>query len=571
MTVPGPEVTAVLVVFLTPLAACLGPLVSKAFLSSAPGGGGAARFVPAACLVLGLLAPPAALVRLYPAVAGGGTVAFALGLPSPLAIRYLLDGPAWLACALIAAVALGAGLYGLARGGYSPAFWFFYLVALSALYACVLTADLFNLFVSLELLALCSYVLIAYKKTSASLWASYSYLVTSTVAVVFYLLGLYIVYGYTGTLAIQETAEAIRALGPGSPRNLRMALGFLTVALGVRSAYMPFHAWLPEAHAAAPHPVSALLSGATLAAGYFALGRIASIMEVPALREGLLYAGALTALSAGVFAIAQGDAKRLLAWSSVGHAGLCLAAFASGSFAAGALHALAHGAAKALLFLSVGTVADAEGTRDLGALRGRAGLGPSLGILIGAASLAGIPPLVGWSTKSLAGYTAGSGAAGTILAAASVLSAAAVFRLLPILGVLRSRAAPGIDDPGYPIPPPSPSVPSGRGRPKDRASLFLGLLPLIAGCVAGSLPRILAAAAALAAPGEIPLRIPEFGSVSLSKALLSTTAGAVLALIAGSRRGRKVLGLWERRGTGADTALRLVLAGTAAAALLGLL
>ncbi len=571
MSGTGPEVTAVLALFLSPLAAGLGPLVSKAFLSSGPAGGRAARIVSAAFVVLGLLTPPAALARLYPAVAGGGRLAFVLGLPSPLAIPYLLDGPAWLVCVLIAGTALGAGLHGLSAGGFTPAFWFFYLVAVSALYSCVLTADLFNLFVSLELLALCSYVLIAYKRTPASLWASFSYLVTSTAAVVFYLLGLYIVYGYAGTLSLPGAAAAIRALGPVPPRDLRTALGFLIVALGVRSAFAPFHAWLPEAHAAAPHPVSALLSGATLAAGYFALGRIVSLADVPALREGLRFAGALTALTGGVFAIAQGDAKRLLAWSSVGHAGLCLAAFGSGSFAAGALHALAHGAAKALLFLSVGSAADAAGSRVLSLLRGRAGLGPSLGILVGASSLAGIPPLVGWSTKSLAGDAVGGGAVGIGIAVASALSAAAVFRLLPILGLFRSRTAPGIDNPGDPVPPPSPSVRSVPGRLGDGSAFLLGLLPLIAGCVAGSLPRILAAAAALAAPGENPLSIPVFGNSDLSKALWSTAAGAVLAVLAGSRGGRRVLGVLERRGTGADAALRLVLAGAAVSALLGLL
>ncbi len=565
---PGPEVAAVLAVFLTPLAAGLGPLVAKTFLPSGPGVGRAARIATSACTVLGLLAPPAALVRLYPSVAGGGSVAFVLGLPSPLAISYLLDGPAWLACALIAAAALGAGLHGLSAGGHPPVFWFFYLLAVSALYSCVLTADLFNLFVSLELLALCSYVLIAYKRTSASLWASFSYLVTSTAAVVFYLLGLYVVYGYAGTLSMPDAAAAIRSLGPVPPRDLRTALGFLTVALGVRSAFAPFHAWLPEAHAAAPHPVSALLSGATLAAGYFALGRISSLVDVPALREGLRFAGVLTALTGGIFAIAQGDAKRLLAWSSVGHAGFCLAAFGSGSFAAGALHALAHGAAKALLFLSVGSAADAAGSRDLSLLRGRAGLGPSLGILVGTASLAGLPPLAGWGTKALTLNSAGAGVAGAILTVASVLSAAAVFRLLPILGPFRIPAGSESVDPGG--TPPSADASGQPGRARDAAALLLGLLPLAAVCVAGGLPRVLSAGSALASPGSGAPGAPEFGLAALGKTLTTAASGAVLAILAGSRRGRRILGTWERRGTGADAALRLVLAGAALFALLGL-
>lgn len=574
MSVPGPEVTSVLIVFLVPLAASLGPLVSKSFLPSGSETGRASRLISAACLLLGLLAPAAALVRLYPVVAAGGSADFALGLPSPLAIRYLMDGPAWLACALITIVSLSAGLYGLAAGGYSPTFWFFFLVAQSSLYACVLTADLFNLFVSLELLALCSYVLIAYKRTPASLWASYSYLVTSTVAVVFYLLGLYFVYGYTGTLSIAEAAASVRALGQVPPRDLRAAMGFLSVALGVRSAYAPFHAWLPEAHASAPHPVSALLSGATLAAGYFALGRVGSLADVPALREGLVLAGALTALAGGFFAIAQTDAKRLLAWSSVGHAGLCLAAFASGSFSTGALHALAHGSAKALLFLSVGRAADTAESRDLGRLRGKAGLGPSLGILIGIASLAGLPPLAGWATKSLAGYSSGGGTMGGILSAASILSAAAVFRLLPVLGIFRSPPGRDAIDAGSAGEPGSntrDSAAGGPGRIREAAVFFLGMFPLAVLCAAGGLPGFLVAASDLASPGAPPLEIPVFGPPALLKALPTLGSAAALAAAAGTRPFRSILRVWERKGTGADTALRLLLAGAAASALLGLL
>lgn len=548
MTGPGPGVTAVLAVFLTPLVAALGPLVSKAFLpgDSEGGNGSLSRLVQSIFVLTAVLVPALALASVYPLIAGGTRVTLVLGLSSPLAIPYVMDGPAWLACALVSLVALCSGVFGLTSGKHSPGFWFFFLVALSALYSCVLSSDLFNLFVSLELLALSSYILIAYKRTASALWASFSYLVTSTVAVVLYLLGVYIVYGYTGSLSLEAASAAIRSLGPEAPRDLRLALGFLSVALGVRGAYAPFHAWLPEAHAAAPHPVSALLSGASLAAGYFALARLLSLLEAPSLLEGLRLAGILTAVAGGLFAVAQRDAKRLLAWSSVGHAGLCVAALASGHFEAGALHALSHGAGKALLFLCVGIVSDAAGSREISSLRGRASFGTSLGLVLGVASLAGLPPLVGAITKSLASYSAGGtgGAFVFVLNFAAVLSAAAVFRLLPLIGLSRLR-------------------PTLAG---------LGLLPLAAVCLLGGSPPALTAAAGLLGDGSLPA----FGLQALDKAALGKTflilvSGASAALLSESGPGKKILRLWERKGTGADAALRLVLAGAAGAALLELL
>ena len=562
MTGPDPGVTAVLALFLTPLIASLGPLISKAFIPAAPSRKESALAEPltTVCVLSAVLIPSAALALLYNLVRGDGRILLELGLPSPLAIPYIMDGPAWLACALISLVALCSAVYGLAYGGLSPGFWFFYLIALAALYSCVLSDDLFNLFVSLELLALSSYVLIAYKRTPSALWASYSYLITSTVAVVFYLLGLYLVYGYVGTLSLTAARDAIRALGPEPPRDLRLALCFLSVALGVRGAYAPFHAWLPEAHASAPHPVSALLSGASLAAGYFALARLLGLLEAPSLLMGLRIAGTATALAGGMFAVAQRNAKRLLAWSSVGHAGLCVAALASGFFEAGALHAVSHGAAKALLFLCIGTLSDSVGSREISRLRGRAGFGTSLGIILGVASLAGLPPLAGAATKSLAGYSAGSGGAAYRLALnfAAVLSAAAVFRLLPVIGLFAARSA----------------KPGQRFAPRLRtAAAALGILPLAGICLLGASAAVLNSASNLLGAGIHPASgmLASFGEASVMKPLLTLAAGAGTALLAETRPGTTILGLWERRGTGADAALRLVLAGAAAAALLEIL
>mgnify|MGYP000843925166 FL=1 len=543
---------------LLPLLAAALPLLEKAFGRPRTEAG------PASDLgaLLGLAGPLAVLALLYPAVTDGGIVHLTLGEWSPsIGIRYRLDGPAWFASAFTAVVSLCAGLYARARGGYSPTFWFLFLLCHWSLQSALLAADFFHLFVCLELMALTSYVLIAYKKESAALFASFNYLTVSTAAIVFYLFGLYLLYGAAGTLSIEETGRVLASAGPRERSHAALGLAFLAGGLGVRTAFLPFHGWLPDAHASAPHPVSALLSGAMIKVSFFAQWRILSLAEFPMLRESFLWLGAAGACAGVVLALCQSNAKRLLAWHSVSQVGYVLAAFGAGSPAgllAAGLHAAAHGLFKSLLFLSVGSAADAAGCRDAyrmaGAFRGLPEAGA--GFVVGALSIAALPPFIGAVSKDLVAYAAGGGLPGTLLLAASVGTAASFSKL----GILLFSAP----EPGSRTPALS-AVELGR----LRAALRRGALPLAALCLGTGLaaPALVPVAAGLLAPGYTAAFA--FSLSGAAKSLGIATAGFAAARAVLSPRGRALAHRFERLGTGSETTLTLTLLGLALLAALG--
>lgn len=553
----SPERLAPWIALLPLLAAAL-PLLEKAFGPPRTEGG------PASALgaLIGLAGPLAVLALVYPAVTEGGIVRFTLGDWSPvIGIRYRLDGPSWFAAAFIAAVSLCSGLYARARGGYSSTFWFLFLLCHWSLQSALLAADFFHLFVCLELMALTSYVLIAYKKESAALFASFNYLAVSTAAILFYLFGLYLLYGASGTLSIEEAGRVLASAGPRERALAALGMAFLAGGLGVRTAFLPFHGWLPDAHASAPHPVSALLSGAMIKVSFFAQWRILSLVEAPWLQDSFLWLGAASALIGVAFALCQSDAKRLLAWHSVSQVGYILAAFGAGNpagLAAAGLHAAAHGAFKSLLFLSVGSAADARGTRDAyrlgGAFRGIPEAG--WGFVVGALSIAALPPFNGAVSKELVAYAAGGGVPGFLLLAASAGTAASFAKL----GILFfARPAEGSRD---------QALPAGELRAL-RSALRLGALPLAALCLGTGLaaPALLPAAAGLLGPGYAAGFA--FTPAGAAKSLGTAAAGFVLALAVLSPRGRTWAHRFERFGSGSEAALTFTLAGIALLAVLG--
>ncbi len=553
----SPERLALWVPLLPLLASAL-PLLEKAFGPSRREGGPVSYLAA----LVGSAGPLAVLALLYPEVAGGGILRFTLGDWNPgVGILYRMDGPAWFASALTAVVSLCSGLYARGRGGYSSIFWFLFLLCHWSLQSALLAADFFHLFVCLELMALASYILIAYKKESAALFASFNYLTVSTAAILFYLFGLYLVYGASGTLSVEECARILGSAGPRERAYAALGTALMAGGLGVRTAFLPFHGWLPDAHANAPHPVSALLSGAVIKVSFFAQWRILSLVEVPGLREGFLWLGAAGAVFGVFFALCQSDAKRLLAWHSVSQVGYVLAAFGSGSPAgllAAGLHAASHGLFKSLLFLTVGGAADARGTREVyrlgGAFRGMPEA--SLGFLIGAFSIAALPPFNGAVSKELVAYATGGGVPGFLLLAASIGTAAS-FAKLGILFFSR----PAADSLDHVLP--------AQELRALRSALRLGALPLAALCLGTGLaaPALLPAAAALLAPGYTEAFA--FTLPSAAKSLGIAAIGLALALGVLSPGGRALAHRFERYGGGSETALTLALLGIALLAILG--
>ena len=348
------------------------------------------------------------LVLTYPPLLDGQVLYRALGgWTKNIAIILSLDGLGWLLSVLVVGIALLAGIAALSVDTYGQEFFFFLLMLVAGMETVVLTTDIFTMFVGFEIVAIAAYILIAFDRTDHGLLAAFNYLVLSSVGIIFFLLGVFIVYREFGTLSLVAVHTAI-ASGSETfdPRNISIAVVALVVGIGVRTAFIPFHTWLPEAHAYAPHAVSAILSGVLIKVSFFALVRIVMVFRASYLMTPFMWIGGITATSAVIWALSQHDAKRLLAYHSISQMGYVLAAFgalSSLSLSAAFLHAGNHALFKSLLFLAVGTAITLTGERDLFRMPRIGSRAPvlSIALVIGAASIAGIPPFNGFVSKQI--------------------------------------------------------------------------------------------------------------------------------------------------------------------------
>jgi len=387
--------------------------------------------------VLPLAGMAVVLRQALPAVTAGETVRYALGgWPAPYGISLVLDGTAWIMSALIVAVSSMVAVAAFAGLRYGPVFFFFLMLLIAGMEIVTLTGDIFTMFVAFEIVAIAAYVLIAFDRSDAGVLASLKYLMLSSVGILFFLFGVFLIYREVGTLAFASVGEAVR--GNPDSRSLRLAVVALCVGIGVRTAFIPFHTWLPEAHAYAPHPVSALLSGVLIKISFFAMARIISEFSALYLNGLLLWIGAITALFAVIWALAQSDAKRLLAYHSISQMGYVLAAFGAAtalSLPAAMAHAINHALFKSLLFLVVGTAIAMTGERNLFRMApiGRRAPVLALALLMGALSIAGIPPFNGFASKQLVSSALAGSPAYALLWITAAGTTASFIKLLRIV------------------------------------------------------------------------------------------------------------------------------------------
>jgi formate hydrogenlyase subunit 3/multisubunit Na+/H+ antiporter MnhD subunit len=491
-----------------PLGGALATALGKKLPRLGPAAG---LLVPAACL--GLLVPlaPAALAALE----GGPALVYELGRWSePVGIALYFDGLAWLTSAVGLLVALCALLFAVSEGGHPPSFYFFFLLLIFGMQGVILTGDLFNLFVFLEVLSIASYILIAGAGKPRSLVASFRYLMISSLGIAFFLLGTFLFYRAAGTLSLRLLGEALAGASPAARWELELAVVCLAVGVGVKASFLPFHTWLPDAHAAAPHPVSAVLSGVMIKVSFLVVWRLLRLFAAADLQVVLLWVGALTALFGVGAAISQVDAKRLLAFHSVSQMGYIVAAFGAGAAATGGAgaaagragvalgaslyHLVSHSLFKSLLFLAVGAVIHLTGERDLrraarqrpqAALAGRVPVLFAL-FLAGALSISGLPPFNGYVSKGLvtASLKGQPLAYGLILLA----GAGTVASMLKLSGIFfrRRETGPAAGAVAEPAAAPALSSPAAAARNRLPLSMYLPLALLAALCLTtGLLPR----------------------------------------------------------------------------------
>ncbi len=343
-----------------------------------------------------------------------------VGLPD-LPFHVRLDPLSSVFLALLGATAAGVSLFsaGYFREGEGMApglLCLQYHLFLASMALVLLADDAYAFMVGWELMALSSYLLVTTQHRIPEIRrAGFVYLLMAHIGALTILLSFGILQGGSWRF----TFDAMRAAHL-SPAWAAAAFLLALVGFGAKAGLVPLHVWLPEAHPAAPSPVSALLSGVMLKTAVYGLLRVAfDLLGSPVWWWGLvpLSAGLFTSLYGVVFAAVQTDMKRLLAYSSIENVGLLftglglaivfrgvgMTALAALALLATLYHALNHAAMKSLLFLGTGSVLHATGERNLGRLGGLIHRMPWVAALtlVGALALAGLPPLNGFVSEWL--------------------------------------------------------------------------------------------------------------------------------------------------------------------------
>jgi multicomponent Na+:H+ antiporter subunit D len=372
----------------------------------------------------------------------------------------------------------------------SPLFDVLLLTFGAAMAGFSLTGDIFNMFVWFELMGVSAYALAGFNvEELGPLQGAVNFAITNTVAAYMILAGIALLYARTGALNLAQIGHAL-AQRPAD-RLVIVAFALLLTGLMVKAAIVPFHFWLADAHAAAPAPVCALLSGAMVELGIFFVARLYWTVfagplapDARAVTDVLVVAGSVTALLAALMCVLQRHIKRLLAYSTISHAGVMLTGVAlldPRSLSGLANLVLAHGLLKAGLFLTAGAILVELRHIDELRLRGAGRQTPLLAGLwfAGTVGLVGVP-FVGVSLghdllDEGAGAT-GYGALSAIAMVAAGLSAGAMLRAGARIFFGWGGAEDELLSPEPDEDPPSRQVATGPLRAVSAAAIALGLV-----------------------------------------------------------------------------------------------
>jgi multicomponent Na+:H+ antiporter subunit D len=376
------------------------------------------------------LAPVTLLALLLMAVyeftsMGGTSLAYAMGgwtgkEGSPLGIFLVLDGFSVIMLCIINLIGLVALFYSLsymAKYTAEANYYALFCLIVAGMNGVVLSGDLFNLFVFLEVSVISSYALVAFGVGKTELEASFKYQVLGGLASMLILLAIGLIYWQTKTVNMAEVRAAFD--GSYSKAFYVFVQVLLISGFGLKAAIIPFHAWLPDAHSSAPSPISAMLSGVLIkAVGVYVLIRLFFNMFVFTHEIGVVITslGALSMVLGSLLAIIQWDVKRLLAYSSISQIGYIVMAFGMGiilllrggyeaaailAIGGGIYHMINHAVFKGLLFLNAGSLEYRLNTRNLKEMGGLSRSMPltSTTSFMASMSISGIPPFNGFFSK----------------------------------------------------------------------------------------------------------------------------------------------------------------------------
>ena len=338
----------------------------------------------------------------------------------PIAIYLVMDGLSIFMLCIINLIAFLSGFYAISYIRKYTAennFYALFSLMVAGMNGVVLTGDIFNLFVFMEVTVIASYALVAFGVEKEELEASFKYQVLGGLASLLILFSLGLLYWHTKTLNIADVSVILKA--SANNKFLIFSQLLLIAGFGLKAAIIPFHAWLPDAHSSAPSPISAMLSGVLIKAiGIYVIIRL--FFNMFTISHEIAFTvttlGILSMIIGSLLAIGQWDIKRMLAYSSISQVGYIIMGIGIGmliitrggdktiaalSIFGGLFHLANHAVFKGLLFLSAGAVEYRTGIRDLNRLGGLSGKMPitASSSLIAALSISGMPPFNGFFSK----------------------------------------------------------------------------------------------------------------------------------------------------------------------------
>lgn len=426
------------------------------------------------------------------------------GWAAPLGIQLRVDGLACVFLLLTALVGVPVGAYAVAffaRAETTVAgramFWPLWLFLWASLNGIFLSADLFNLYVLLEIMGLAAVSLAILSGKAAALRAGLRYFFAALVGSMLYLLGVALIYGAAGTLDMGLLAREL----PTDAFTVQVAFALMVVGLMIKTALFPLHFWLPEAHSSAPAPVSAILSALVVKASFYLLLRLwVDVFDgaVPfAAGQAIGVLGAVAVVWGSYQALRQTQLKRMVAHSTVGQIGYLFLLFplvtlsadvvndapwVAHAWTGGIYQALAHGFAKAAMFLAVGIFVLAVGNDHKDSVINMVGRLPmtTFAFALAGISLIGLPPSGGFVAKWMllkATFASGQWWWAPMIVWGSFLTAGYVFM------ILRLAFAPSAD------------APAGRMHPVSRTlevtALVLGIGAILIGFRAAEVMQLL--------------------------------------------------------------------------------
>lgn len=335
--------------------------------------------------------------------------------PSPISSSLRFDGVTYFFTLVFLILGFVSALHSVSYMEHDKNLTIYYTLMqlmMIGLVGLAMADDLFTFFVFWEGMAISSYILVAFRyHLDEPVEAGMKYLIMSGVGSLLLLYGISFVYGVIGGLHLEQIYAYAASLLSGGLYLPVLIVSLFLVGFGIKAAYFPFWTWLPDAHPAAPSPISALLSGIVIKAGILGIVRYALpfiLIDSSIYAPALVIISALTMTVANIIALLQEDIKRLLAYSSIVNIGFILIGVAAAGYgvveyglSSAFSHVFSHALGKGLAFLAVGGILYSMETREIIKLEGFGRKHPltAMALAMALLSLAGMPPLPGFWSK----------------------------------------------------------------------------------------------------------------------------------------------------------------------------